>query len=98
MRIDITAEPGDDAGNIDADPATGTAPEPDEPGNHGVKHGEGVETGELRPQPHGGALRNGGTNKGGSGRPPSEIRSACREHGYTQIANLGKLADYLKSW
>jgi hypothetical protein len=27
------------------------------------------EVGELMPQPHGGAIRNGGTNKGGSGRP-----------------------------
>ena len=37
-----------------------------------------VETGQLIPQPHGGALRNGGTNRGGPGRPPSEIRAACR--------------------
>ena len=33
-----------------------------------------VPVGELIPQPHGGALRNGGTNKGGSGRPPDAWR------------------------
>lgn len=34
----------------------------------------------LAPQPHGGALRNGGTpgNKGGTGRPKNEIREAAR--------------------
>lgn len=35
--------------------------------------------GALIPQPHGGALRNGGTNKGGTGRPPSIIRAELRE-------------------
>jgi hypothetical protein len=28
-----------------------------------------VPTGTLKPQPHGGAIRHGGTNKGGRGRP-----------------------------
>lgn len=27
--------------------------------------------------PHGGALRNGGTNKGGPGRPPDEFKAMC---------------------
>lgn len=31
--------------------------------------------GEMIPQPHGGALRNGGTNRGGSGRPPDEFKA-----------------------
>jgi hypothetical protein len=44
--------------------------------NHGEKHGPTV--GELIPQDHGGALRYGGTNKGGTGRPASAIRAACR--------------------
>ena len=42
-------------------------------------------------------LRMGGTNRGGTGRPPSEIRQVCREYGYKQIANLGKLVDKLES-
>jgi hypothetical protein len=33
-------------------------------------------TGALVQMPHGGALRNGGTNKGGTGRPPTAIREA----------------------
>ena len=35
----------------------------------------GKATGELRPQAHGGALRNGGTNKGGPGRPPDWLKA-----------------------
>lgn len=35
-------------------------------------------TGTLVPQPHGGALRNGGTNKGGPGRPPEALRMKSR--------------------
>ena len=31
--------------------------------------------GKLIPQPHGGALRNGGTNKGGTGRPRDEWKA-----------------------
>ena len=34
--------------------------------------------GELVPQAHGGALRHGGTNKGGTGRPRSEVQAALR--------------------
>ena len=37
-----------------------------------------VAVGELVPQPHGGALRNGGTNAGGTGRPASAVRATCR--------------------
>lgn len=33
-----------------------------------------VPVGAMIPQPHGGALRNGGPNAGGSGRPRNEIR------------------------
>ena len=55
--------------------------------------------GELVHQPHGGALRNGslpGTNAGGSGRPPSQIRAAlaasfdARRHIYEKIADNKK--------
>jgi hypothetical protein len=35
--------------------------------------------GALVQQAHGGALRNGGTNKGGPGRPPSAIRASARK-------------------
>jgi hypothetical protein len=33
-----------------------------------------VATGTLKPQPHGGAIRHGGTNKGGRGRPPKAYK------------------------
>ena len=42
----------------------------------------GKKPGELVAQPHGGKLRNGslpGTNKGGWGRPPNELRGTLRE-------------------
>lgn len=42
---------------------------------------DSVKPGGLVPQPHGGALRHGslpGTNSGGPGRPPSEIRKRLR--------------------
>lgn len=34
---------------------------------------------ELIPQKHGGALMTGGTNKGGTGRPPDEFRRILRD-------------------
>ena len=43
----------------------------------------------LIPQPHGGALRNGGPNVGGPGRPKNEIRAKLRELAY------GKGLDFL---
>ena len=45
----------------------------------------------LIPQPHGGALRNGGTNRGGPGRPPSAVREMCRkafEEGLPEIVKI----------
>lgn len=42
------------------------------------KSTEKPTVGQLVPQPHGGALRYGGTNAGGTGRPPDEIRAAMR--------------------
>jgi hypothetical protein len=38
----------------------------------------GKTTGELIRQPHGGALRNGGTNRGGTGRPPKAFKDFLR--------------------
>jgi hypothetical protein len=49
--------------------------------------------GELVPQPHGGALRYGGTNKGGTGRPPSEVVERCRGSFYERIPILEEIAD-----
>ncbi len=48
-------------------------------GNGKPKKTTEVTTGELVPQKHGGSLRNGGTNKGGPGRPPSKVRQRCRD-------------------
>ena len=42
------------------------------------------------PQPHGGALRYGGTNKGG-GNIKSKAREAAAEGGYTAIKMLNKV-------
>lgn len=41
--------------------------------NHVKKHVDGI------PGRNGGTLRNGGTNKGGTGRPKNEIREAARK-------------------
>lgn len=57
--------------------------------------GESPAVGELVPQPHGGALRHGGTNKGGTGRPPDQFRKWCREvlGGKPTVAAVQKIAD-----
>ena len=52
-----------------------------------------VPVGALIPQPHGGALRNGGTNRGGTGRPPSEIRQRLRGSFADRIKILEEIAD-----
>ena len=58
--------------------------------------------GSLVPMPNGGALRNGGTNRGGSGRPPEWVRARSRamyesvldefEARDLSLATLGELA------
>ncbi len=58
--------------------------------NHGENHGQ---ENEMIPQPHGGALRNGGTNRGGTGRPKSEIRKACAEAFDSRIPRLLQIMD-----
>jgi hypothetical protein len=52
-------------------------------------------SGEMRPQSHGGALLPGGQpgNRGGSGAPPSAIRSRCRESFLSRIAIAERIAD-----
>ena len=51
-----------------------------------------ITTGTLVPQRHGGALRHGGTNRGGTGRPPKEVQSRSRQL-YERV--LDKLEDAL---
>ena len=45
------------------------------------------------PQPHGGALRNGGTNRGGPGRVPSVVRERCRGSFAKRVTVLEEIAD-----
>lgn len=52
-----------------------------------------AQTTALIPQDHGGALRPGGTNAGGPGRPPSAIRAVLREAYEDRIPFLQALAD-----
>ena len=52
-----------------------------------------VPVGELVPQPHGGAIRNGGTNKGGPGRPASALREALRGSFEERMAVLESIVD-----
>lgn len=51
------------------------------------------EIGSLVPQEHGGALRYGGTNAGGPGRPPSALRATCRASFAARIKILEDIAD-----
>lgn len=53
----------------------------------------------LVPQPHGGALLTGGVpgNKGGTGRPTSEIRAAFAESLHTRRKVLEDIADSAES-
>lgn len=57
----------------------------------------GRVVGELIPQPHGGALRNGGPNAGGTGRPPSEIRKKLRGSFEDRVKVLEAIADDTKA-
>jgi hypothetical protein len=51
-----------------------------------------TETGAMVRQSHGGALRNGGTNRGGPGRPPSKLRAICRKMAGTRLQVLGEIS------
>ncbi len=51
-----------------------------------------LPTGALTPQPQGGALRNGGSNSGGPGAPPSVVRERSRSSFYKLIPRLEKIA------
>lgn len=56
---------------------------------------EQTSVGSLKPQPHGGAIRHGGTNKGGPGRPPSEFRRVARKllHNRNLLPRLADIAE-----
>jgi hypothetical protein len=56
-------------------------------------HKTPAKTTELIPQAHGGALRRGGTNAGGPGRPPSAIREKLRVSFDERVPILEKIAD-----
>lgn len=47
----------------------------------------------MRAQPHGGALRSGGTNRGGPGRPPSAVRETARTLYDERLPILAAIAD-----
>lgn len=47
---------------------------------------------EMIPQAHGGSLRRGGTNRGGSGRPPSAIREIALRGFEKALPILAKIA------
>lgn len=47
----------------------------------------------LVPQPHGGALRRGGTNRGGPGAPPSLLREKLRGSFADRIRVIESIAD-----
>ena len=52
-----------------------------------------VPVGALVPQPHGGAIRNGGTNRGGPGRPKDIVREAFLLSGAARRPVLETIAD-----
>lgn len=52
-----------------------------------------VPVGALITQPHGGAIRNGGTNKGGPGRPPSALRERLTGSFEQRVPILEEIAD-----
>lgn len=53
----------------------------------------GLPVGALIPQPHGGAIRNGGTNVGGTGRPRSALRDRLTGSFEDRITVLEHIAD-----
>jgi hypothetical protein len=57
------------------------------PKNHGD-----LGVGDLRPQPHGGALRNGGPKKGGPGRPRNEARELSLAGYFENLPRLIRIA------
>lgn len=46
-----------------------------------------VPTGTMKPQAHGGALRHGGTNKGGPGKPSNKLKATWQKMLEKQIVD-----------
>jgi len=67
------------------------------PGNNGDKNEPRALPTKIV-QPHGGALNSGGTpgNKGGTGRPPNEIRALARDLGYRSMKIIEKEIERLE--
>lgn len=63
---------------------------------NGRKYGNGKSTSKstlptgalVIPGKNGGRLRNGGTSKGGTGRPPSQLRERMREVGWRALEEI----------
>ncbi len=51
-----------------------------------------VPTGTLKPQIHGGALRHGGTNKGGHGKVPNELKAKWQRMLQTKVVDASVAA------
>jgi hypothetical protein len=58
-----------------------------------VKTSAKTTVGALIRQRHGGALRNGGTNRGGTGRPANKAKALALKHYTQRIPLLGAIAD-----
>lgn len=54
---------------------------------------DGTPVGAIVPQVHGGALRNGGTNKGGPGAPSSQVLHLCAAVGRKGLLEAERLLD-----
>lgn len=66
---------------------------PDARGRGGRRKKTTVKTtGQLIPQPHGGALRNGGPNVGGPGRPTSAVRELLDAEAPVAVRNLRRFS------
>lgn len=70
---------------------------PRKPKNSGENTGTPTKPKQI-PQPHGGALNSGGVpgNKGGTGRPPNEVRALAREGGWTGLQLIKARLDQLE--
>ena len=52
-----------------------------------------IAVGTLKPQAHGGALRHGGTNRGGPGRPGSKVQKLSERNYVKRMPILAEIAD-----
>ena|SRR3990167_4836447 len=59
----------------------------------GLREKTTVPVGALVPQPHGGALRNGGTNRGGLGVIPKVARQRALDSWYARVPVAEQIVD-----